>query len=157
MAKRMANYTKVTAVALMATAAVIASFTWVVLADRPEDRCLKFYQEKVGTSLKLVSSERVGQNIWITVAGGPDETRSKGVCEFDSNGNVNSLGTDVAWITKLVEETSVCLDRNIKLWNDKEAKFEGRTNDCGEEAISRRSRWLRVFNDGDLSATFSRR
>lgn len=151
----MTNYAKLSAGAV-AAAIVIASFTWFVLANRPANLCLNFYQEKVGANLKLVSSERVGPSTWITVSGGPDETRSKAVCEFGSDGKVNAMGTDMAWITKLMNEMSICLDRNNKLWNEREAKFEGRTQNCGEEAISRRGRWVRIFNDGDLSATFGR-
>ena len=67
------------------------------------------------------------------------------------------MGTDLAWITKLTDETIACLEKNSKLWIETEGKFAGRTQDCGEEAISRRSQWLRIFNDGDLSATFGRR
>lgn len=141
----------------LAAAIAIVILAWFILANRPENRCLEFYQEKVGATLKLVSSERVGASTWITVAGGPDEVRSTAVCQFHSDGKVDSLGTDLAWITKLTDESVACLDKNNSLWNAKEMKFEGRTQDCGEEAISRRGRWLRIFNDGDLSATFGRR
>jgi hypothetical protein len=152
----MTAYAKWTAGAV-AAAIAIASYSWFIMANRPENRCLEFYQEKVGASLKLVSSERVGASTWITVAGGLDEIRSTAVCRFHSDGKVDSMGTDIAWITKLTDESAACLDRNIKLWNARELRYDGSTQDCGEEAISRRSRWLRIFNDGDLSVVFGRR
>jgi hypothetical protein len=141
----------------VAAAIAIALLAWTILANRPETRCLDFYQDQVGATLKLVSSERAATSTWITVAGGPDGIRSTAVCQFDSDGKVDPVGTDLAWITKLTDESIACLDRNSRLWNAGQMKYEGRTQDCGEEAISRRSRWLRIFNDGDMSATFGRR
>lgn len=91
------------------------------------------------------------------VEAGADRMRSSAVCKFNAASEVDPLGTDIAWLSNLQDNVIACLKRNNDKWDAKQARYKQKTEDCGEEAVSRRSGWLRLFNDGDLEHAFGKK
>lgn len=122
----------------------------------PAKKCLQFNQLKARATLTLVSSSQNMDRTWILVEAGDHGMRSSAVCSFTASGEVDPLGTDIAWLSSLQDNVIACLERNNDNWNAQLVRSRQKPEDCGEAAVSRRSGWLRLFNDGDLERTFGK-
>lgn len=132
-------------------------FTSAAARTTPADKCLQFNQLNARATLTLVSSSLKPDGTWIVVEAGADKMRSSAVCSFNAAGEVDPLGTDIAWISSLQDNVIACLNRSNANWDAQQGKYKPKQEDCGEAAVSRRSGWLRLFNDGDLARAFGKK
>ncbi len=91
------------------------------------------------------------------VEAGANKMRSSAVCKFNAEGDVDPLGTDIAWLSSLMDKVVSCLERSTANWDEQRGQYKRKQEDCGEAAVSRRSGWLRLFNDGDLERAFGKK
>lgn len=124
---------------------------------KPAEKCIQFHQATANATINLVNSELKGDALWIVAEAGADRMRLTAVCKFGADGEVDSLGTDIAWLSSLMDGVTSCLSRSSANWDAHQMRYTQPQEDCGEAAVSKRSRWLRHFRDGDLERAFGKK